>query len=147
MHQDPIVLAHAFGARYDLPIPLLLFVVGGAAVVVVSFLLVLPRAVTAGRSDQSSLPDQAPSTRLQPVWAALSIVVLVLLAARGLAGSDVVADNIVPTTFWLLVWIAVPLSCGLLGDWTRLLNPFARTWPGSPTGRVYVRPSWAGASR
>jgi len=73
--------------------------------------------------------------------------VLVLLAARGLAGSDVVADNIVPTTFWLLVWIAVPLSCGLLGDWTRLLNPFARTWPGSPTGRVYVRPSWAGASR
>jgi len=45
----------------------------------------------------------------------LSIVVLVLLAARGLAGSDVVADNIVPTTFWLLVWIAVPLSCGLLG--------------------------------
>jgi len=147
MHQGPIVLAHAFGARYDLPIPLLLFVVGGAAVVVVSFLLVLPRAVTAGRSDQSSLPDQAPSTRLQPVWAALSIVVLVLLAARGLAGSDVVADNIVSTTFWLLVSIAVPLSCGLLGDWTRLLNPFARTWPGSPTGRVYVRPSWAGASR
>jgi len=139
MHQDPIVLAHAFGARYDLPIPLLLFVVGGAAVVVVSFLLVLPRAVTAGRSDQGSLPDQAPSTRLQPAWAALSIVVLVLLAARGLAGSDVVADNIVPTTFWLLVWIAVPLSCGLLGDWTRLLNPFARTWPGSPTGRPGLR--------
>ncbi len=125
MHQGPIVLAHAFGARYDLPIPLLLFVVGGAAVVVVSFLLVLPRAVTAGRSDQSSLPDQAASTRLQPAWAALSIAVLVLLAACGLAGSNVVADNIVPTTFWLLVWIAVPLSCGLLGDWTRLLNPFA----------------------
>ena len=125
MHQGPIVLAHAFGARYDLPIPLLLFVVGGAAVVVVSFLLVLPRAVTAGRSDQSSLPDQAPSTRLQPAWAALSIVVLVLLAACGLAGSNVVADNIVPTTFWLLVWIAIPLSCGLVGDWTRLLNPVA----------------------
>jgi len=125
MHQGPIVLAHAFSARYDLPIPLLLFVVGGAAVVVVSFLLVLPRAVTAGRSDQSSLPDQAPSTRLQPAWAALSIVVLVLLAACGLAGSNVVADNIVPATFWLLVWIAIPLSCGLVGDWTRLLNPFA----------------------
>lgn len=41
-----MILAHAFGARYDLPIPLLLFVLGGAAVVVLSFLLVLPREVT-----------------------------------------------------------------------------------------------------
>jgi hypothetical protein len=27
--------------------------------------------------------------------------------------------------FWILVWIAVPISCGLLGDWTRPVNPFA----------------------
>jgi len=49
-------LAHAFGQRYDLPIPLALFVVGGAAVVVVSFLLVFRRAVDAtplGAADTS----------------------------------------------------------------------------------------------
>jgi len=120
----PIVLAHAFGARYDLPIPLALFVLGGAAVVVVSFLLVLPRTVNAARGDQP-LPDRAPATRLSPSWAVLSITVLVLLTLAGLLGSNVVAENIVPTTFWLLVWIAVPLSCGLLGDWTRTVNPFA----------------------
>jgi hypothetical protein len=27
--------------------------------------------------------------------------------------------------FWLIIWIAVPLSVGLLGDWTRPVNPFA----------------------
>ncbi len=105
----PIVLAHAFGARYDLPIPLALFVLGGAAVVVVSFLLVLPRTVTAARGDQT-LPDRAPDTRLSPSWATVSLVVLILLTLAGLLGSNVVAENIVPTTFWLLVWIAVPLS-------------------------------------
>jgi hypothetical protein len=38
-----VLLAHAFGQRYDLPIPLTLFVVGGALVVVLSFLLVINR--------------------------------------------------------------------------------------------------------
>jgi len=37
------VLAHAFGERYDLPIPLVLFVIGGGLVVVLSFVLVLNR--------------------------------------------------------------------------------------------------------
>ena len=120
----PIVLAHAFGARYDLPIPLALFVLGGAAVVVLSFLLVLPRTVTAARGDQT-LPDRAPATGLSPSWATVSLVVLILLTLAALLGSNEVAENIVPTTFWLLVWIAVPLSCGLLGDWTRTVNPFA----------------------
>ena len=118
-------LAHAFGARYDLPIPLLLFVVGGAAVVVLSFLLVLPLAVTPGGSEQPALADLAPTTQLSRVWTPVSLAVLTALTACGLFGSNVVSENIVPTSFWLLVWIAVPLSCGLLGDWTRTLNPFA----------------------
>src|SRR5436190_20779285 len=33
-------LGHAFGERYDSPVPLALFVVGGAVVVLLSFLLV-----------------------------------------------------------------------------------------------------------
>jgi len=41
------IVAHVFGKRYDLPVPLWLFVFGGAAVVFLSFLLVLPRAVAA----------------------------------------------------------------------------------------------------
>ena len=46
---QPLILAHAFGARYDLPIPLWLFVLGGAAVVVLSFLVAERRTRRASR--------------------------------------------------------------------------------------------------
>ena len=66
-------LAHAFGVRYDLPIPLLLFVIGGAAVVVPSFVLVLPRAVRAANADHASLPDRPGPTTLHWVLTPLDI--------------------------------------------------------------------------
>ncbi|MDQ6649763.1 MAG: hypothetical protein M3Z02_06565 [Actinomycetota bacterium] len=117
-------LAHAFGQRYELPIPLLLFVLGGAGVVLLSFVLVLPRAVAA-RNEEAPPPDRTPLRRLSPAGAGASFVGLLFLVVAGLVGSQTVSENIVPTVFWLLVWIAVPLSCGLLGDWTQVVNPFA----------------------
>ena len=116
--------AHAFGERYDLPIPLLLFVVAGVAVVVVSFLLVRSRAVRADDGN-ADVPDRAPDAALNVPTTVVSLAVLFLLGLGGLLGSNEVAENILPTVFWLVVWIMVPLSCGLLGDWTRALNPYA----------------------
>jgi hypothetical protein len=43
MRSGLIPEAHTYGARADLPIPLYLFVIGGALVVVQSFVLVLRR--------------------------------------------------------------------------------------------------------
>ena len=118
-----VFLAHAFGQRYELPLPLLYFVLGGAVVVLVSFLLVLPRP---GRAlDEPEAHEETVTGPIRPVPAALGLVLLAGLVAAGIAGSQEVAENIVPTSFWLVLWIAVPLSCGLLGDWTRPLNPFA----------------------
>ncbi|MBC7372811.1 MAG: hypothetical protein H7323_02320 [Frankiales bacterium] len=124
MSSRPLYLAHAFGERYDLPIPLLLFVLGGVAVVILSFLLVLPRGVV-DDNGSDGMPDRPPVTPTQTGWTAVSLFALLLLAGCGLLGSDVVSENLLPTVFWLLVWIVVPLSCGLLGDWTRPVNPFA----------------------
>jgi len=119
-------LAHAFGARYDLPVPLTYFVVGGAAVVFVSFLVVLPQRVRVAVEGPAEAP---PRLLRQPTvrgaLSAMALLVLAVLIAAGLSGSDGVAENIVPTAIWILAWIAVPISCGLLGDWTRPLNPFA----------------------
>jgi hypothetical protein len=42
----------------------------------------------------------------------------------GFAGSQTVTTNVVPTIFWLLGWVAVPITCALIGDWTRFVNPF-----------------------
>jgi hypothetical protein len=117
-----MVLAHAFGQRYELPLPLLAFVVGGAAVVFLSFLLVLPRPVDAvdGRSGE----DRSPVSR-HPVFGTVAVAVLVLLAIAGITGSQTVPENILPTVFWVYAWVGVPLACGVIGDWTRPVNPFA----------------------
>jgi len=117
-----VYLAHAFGQRYDLPIPLALFVVGGAAVVVVSFLLVFRRSVDAERLVAA---DTVPPAPLRPVRAAVSLLVLAFVVVVGLLGKQELPENVDPTLFWIVVWIVVPLSCGLLGDWTRTVNPFA----------------------
>jgi hypothetical protein len=117
-------LAHAFGKRYDLPVPLWLFVVGGAMVVFVSFLVVLPRAVAEGPSLGTG-DDAVPPRRNAVVRGLLAWVVIGLLVAAGIVGSQELAENILPTAFWLLVWVAVPISCGVIGDWTRPVNPFA----------------------
>jgi hypothetical protein len=116
------LLAHAFGQRYTLPLPLLLFVLGGAVAVGASFLVVLPRTVAA--RDEYFDGDDVPLEPARPVWNGLAVIVLVALIACGVGGSQEVPENIVPTVFWLVTWIAVPLSCGLIGDWTRPVNPF-----------------------
>lgn len=119
------VLAHAFGQRFDLPIPLWIFVVSGAAVVILSFLLVLPRRVAPEAPDASERSEDAAYVRRTPWWSgALSVLLLAFLCWCGIVGSQNVPENIVPTVFWLLAWIAVPLSVALIGDWTQPVNPF-----------------------
>lgn len=118
----PWIVAHAFGARYDLPVPLYLFVLGGAAVVFASFLLVLPRAVPV--ESVSILPDRRAIRMPAGSPGIVVSLLLFVLIIVGIGGSQKVAENILPTAFWLIIWIAVPISCGILGDWTRPLNPF-----------------------
>ncbi|MDX6257196.1 MAG: hypothetical protein QOJ11_3530 [Frankiales bacterium] len=123
---QPLILAHAFGARYDLPIPLKLFVLGGAVVVVLSFLVAERRSVDTARTEPTE--DSAfvrPLSRSGVVGAGVGLLVLAFLIIVGITGSQVISENIVPTSFWLIVWIIVPLTCGIFGDWTQALNPFA----------------------
>jgi hypothetical protein len=118
-----MVLAHAFGQRYELPIPLLIFVLGGGAAVLASFALIALRPT---RADGSGMAVDRPTLGpLRVGRGLLATVVLAALVVCGFAGSQVVAENIVSTSFWLIIWIAVPLSVGVFGDWTRAVNPFA----------------------
>ena len=91
--------------------------------VLLSFLLVL-RTLRSTVLEVDDV-DTVPLRGLHPVLGPLSIVVMLLVAVVGLTGSQVVSENIAPETFWVLTWIGVPLTCGILGDWTRAVNPFA----------------------
>jgi hypothetical protein len=121
-----LYLSHAFGQRYELPLPLLYFIAAGAIAVIASFLLIYRRPVEAepaAATDAAAVED-ATAPRLRWWTAAIALAGLALFAAAGIAGTQELAENIVPTGFWVVVWIVVPLSCGILGDWTRPLNPF-----------------------
>ncbi len=119
------MLGHAFGKRYDLPVPLWLFVLGGAVVVFLSFLLVLPRAVAPATAGEARFADRLALRSPAPVRWALAGLVAVGVMVCGWIGSQAVAENITPSFFWLAVWVATPISCGIIGDWTRAVNPFA----------------------
>ncbi|HWF57717.1 MAG TPA: hypothetical protein VG520_05145 [Candidatus Dormibacteraeota bacterium] len=119
------IVAHAFGKRYDLPVPLWLFVFGGALVVFLSFLLVLPRAVAPATAGEARLVDRIALPSPAPVRWVIAGLIATGLMVCGWIGSQSVAENIVPTFFWLAVWVAAPISCGVIGDWTRAVNPFA----------------------
>jgi hypothetical protein len=117
------MVAHAFGARYDSPVPLALFVLGGAVVVLLSFVVVYRREVA--NDPKTVLEDVIVPPRAGFGASTASVLVLALLVLAGLLGSQEVPENILPTTFWVMGWVAVPLSVGVLGDWTGPANPFA----------------------
>jgi hypothetical protein len=123
MHLAALPFTHAFGERYELPLPLWLFVVGGAAVVLLSFLLVLRRQSTPMPEERA--PDVVPLRGFHPVAGPLSIAVTLLVGLTGVLGMQETSENIAPLFFWVGIWIVVPLTVGLLGDWSRPVNPFA----------------------
>src|SRR4051812_4375546 len=117
------MVSHAFGARYDSPVPLALFVLGGAVVVLLSFAVVYRREVA--HDSKAVLEDVIVPPRAGFGASVASVLVLALLVLAGLLGSQEVPENILPTVFWVVGWVAVPLSVGVLGDWTGPVNPFA----------------------
>ena len=111
---------HAFGARYDLPAPLYLFLIGAGAVVFISFLLVLQRPVTRAQPAGDDVPP-VPKVPSWPGW--VMFVVAIVMILGGLFGTQSTPDNIVVTAFWLVFWIAVPISVAVVGNYWPYISP------------------------
>jgi hypothetical protein len=115
------ILAHAFGERYELPIPLLGYVLGGAAVVAASFALVIRTQV---RDRPVDAVDRTAVRRVPWTAGIPGVVILGLLCWAGLDGTQEVSENILPTLFWVYLWVVVPILCAIIGDFTSGSNPF-----------------------
>ena len=143
---------HAFGQRYDLPIPLSLYLFGAGTVVALSF-------VIAALSMRLYVPALEPHEHLVTlpgliVWQAASIGIFLLVIAAGLLGSQSTFNNIAPLAVWVAFWVGLSLVCGFLGDVWVVLNPLAamHSWAEKLAGRTgpglslnLPLPPWLGA--
>ncbi len=126
------VYAHGVGDRYDLPLPLSYFAVGGAAAVALSFVIVglVVRA-------ESGVADYPRFNLFRYLWIervltgpilwpfkVLAVFLLGLVIAAGLTGATESEVNFSPTFIWIIWWVGMGFFIALFGNLWALVNPW-----------------------
>ena len=153
--------AHAFGTRYDLPLPLWIYLTGAAGAVLLSFLvmaLILVRTGRIGEFAEIELSNKRfgriATHRLSLGFlrlAAVAVFLLVLIA--GIWGNQDPVHNLSPTLVWVIWWVGMAFISSLVGDLWRLINPWVilfdwasalrrRLFPGRPGQLLPFPDSW-----
>ena len=130
----PTAYAHGFGERYALPVPLNLFVVGAAATVGLSF-IVIGQFV---RSESAVIRYPRYDLLRTPVLGAVienalvcgivrlaSVALFGLVVASALFGTNRPLENLTPTFVWVVWWVGLGYVSALLGNLWQFLNPWA----------------------
>lgn len=123
--------AHAFGVRYDLPLPLGYFLAAAAAVVGLSFLVTL----TAGRKPGTErIPNyqiliEAPADSGLARFAGallkiLGISIFLLLILAGFLGEKSPSANLAPVGVWVVWWVGFTLFTAFVCNLWPLLDPW-----------------------
>ena len=155
--------AHAFGARYDLPLPLELYLVGAGSAVALSFVIAAfvfrVRPAHPRRPRIDLLRFGPMRVLLHPavigVLQAISVGLFLLVLAAGWFGTQDTLENIAPAFVWIIWWVGLAYVAALVGNLWPVINPWSiifagferwlrrfgsRTRPG--LGLAY--PSWLG---
>src|SRR6266851_3437618 len=127
------ILLHGFGARYDLPASLWLYLFAAGGVVVVSFMLVVlfageqvgEKAVGYPRRALTFLLPIARSPWPRVIGGLIGVLGLAVIIVTGLFGSRRPELNPVEYLVWIYFWAATMILSGLVGNLWYLLNPFA----------------------
>ena len=130
------VAAHGFGERYDLPVPLSLYLFGAGAAVALSFVMmgVFVRGGTGGYDYPrfNILRWRAGRAVAHPVVVTalqlLGVAALALVVVAGIVGSWSPAKNISPTLVWIIWWVGAAYLSALVGNVWRLVNPWNATF-------------------
>ena len=130
--------AHGIGGRYTLPVPLNYFLIGSAAVVAVSFVMIgvfvqerTSTRVRYWRTDLFSVRIFGPvlaSRATSVVVQAVSIAIFGLVLATSLFGENLVFSNFTPTFIWIVWWTGMVFASAFLGDIWKAVNPWNITF-------------------
>jgi hypothetical protein len=123
-----MVLAHGIGGRQDLPIPLVLLLIGAALAVVVSFgalgvLWQSPRFRAEGGRPLPGFQRFADARATRVVLRLIGLLVALLTLAASVFGPNDDSVNPTPWMVFVVFWIGlVPVSL-IVGPFWRLVNP------------------------
>lgn len=124
--------AHGFGARYDLPLPLWLFLSSAGAAVALSFLVMalFPRMIVPReRAWRVDLTDTRLGRLLLHPWLMnliklISVSLFLLILASGMFGDPSPDRNFAPTMVWIIWWVGLAFVSALFGDFWAVINPW-----------------------
>ena len=126
-----VAFAHGFGEKYDLPLPLSLYVTGAGLAVALSFVIV---AVFVRRTPSTTDYPRFNLLKLWPVRVlasapviqtlrVLSVLVLLLVLLTGALGVNRSTANIAPVLVWVYWWVGIAFASALIGNVWGLINP------------------------
>jgi hypothetical protein len=124
-----VAMAHGFGGRLDLPIPVSYFVVAAGLVLVFTFVALSVLWPEARLQDGPRKRPARMSVRSGGVLAVvgviwlLSVITQVFPAFLGLE-VDPTRPTIAPVTVWVVFWLVVPFAGALIGNWYTDVNPW-----------------------
>jgi len=155
--------AHGLGQRYDLPVPLWLYLTGAGAAVALSFVVsgFFLRATpgSAGYPRRNLLRSPVgrffASPALLQTCKLLSVAVFALVIVAGLLGRQNPARNLAPPFIWVIWWVGLAYVSALIGNLWALINPWQIlfTWaedlyrrfrPGGGLSLDLAYPRWLG---
>lgn len=126
--------AHSFGALYNLPVPFWMYLYGGAAAIVASFIIV---GLFVNPNKVNKLIDY-PTLYLERItslakkaghWLpttlrTFSVFLLGLTVLTGLFGTEIPTFNFSMTFFWVFVVLFLTYLAALLGNFWQAINPW-----------------------
>src|SRR6266851_640699 len=144
----PQAQAHGFGARYDLPIPLSLYLTGAGLTVALSFAMLALFMRSAPASDAYWRFNLTHTTCARLLGApvvllacrALAVALFLLVVAAGFFGIQSPLKNIAPAMVWAIWWVGMAYISALLGNLWALVNPLDTLFVSAEALWARIRP-------
>lgn len=124
------VFAHAFGQKYNLPIPTWIFLYGGSAAVLLSFILigyfvgVKETTKVSEKPIPSSINKILTSNISKNFVRSLGLFLFLMIIISGFVGVQDSNLNINPTLFWVVFLLGFTYFTAIFGNLWLLLSPF-----------------------
>ncbi len=124
--------AHSFGKLYNLPVPFWMYLYGGVAAIVASFLVIGYFINKTKANDTYPTFDLSrfgffrsfTSYRFVTALKIVSVFLFLLTIIAGFVGTDLPTFNINMTLFWILFALGLTYLTALIGNIYAVINPF-----------------------